>query len=142
MRGLSLIHRHAGRTLPIGLAIALLLWSSDGLAQSVDTGLWATDGVVHSVVREGGTIYVGGQFSHVGPATGGWVGIDASTGAALEPYPKVAGAVRAVAPDGNGGWYLGGSFTAVRGQPRNNLAHLDAGGILTAWNPNADGSVW
>ena len=42
---------------------------------------------------------------------------------------------------GNGGWYLGGSFTAVRGVQRNNLAHLNASGVLTAWNPNADGEV-
>src|SRR5439155_7999354 len=42
----------------------------------------------------------------------------------------------AVAPDGSGDFYLGGTFTSVRGQARNNLAQLDAGGNLT----NSDGS--
>src|SRR5262249_38103427 len=108
---------------------------------TVDTTLWVTDGPVYSVVRDGGTIYVGGRFSQVGPATGGGLAIDAGTGAAEQPFPMVAGYVYAVAPDGSGGWYLGGEFTAVHGQPRNNLAHLDAGGSLTTWDPSADGEV-
>src|SRR5438093_7762236 len=50
--------------------------------------------------------------------------------------------VSALAPDGNGGWYLGGVFTAVQGQPRTRLAHVDAGGNVTAWNPGSNGSVY
>ena len=46
------------------------------------------------------------------------------------------GTVYAVAPDGNGGWFLGGDFSSVAGQPRNGLARLDAGGNLTPWNPS------
>jgi hypothetical protein len=125
-----------------GVAVPVLLISAGvGLAQTVDTTLWVTNGSVSALVRDGGTIYIGGAFSQVGPATGGGLAIDASTGAAQQPYPKAAGGVFAVAPDGIGGWYLGGNFTAVRGQPRNGLAHLDAGGNLTAWNPNANGTV-
>ena len=38
--------------------------------------------------------------------------------------------------------YIGGEFTAVDGQPRNHLAAIDAStGALTAWNPDANGSV-
>jgi predicted small secreted protein len=123
-------------------AIGLLLSSAGmGFAQTIDTTLWVTNGEVNAVVRDGGTIYIGGFFTYVGPATGGGVAIDASTGAVQQPYPMVAGDVRAVAPDGSGGWYIGGSFTAVRAQPRNNLAHLDAAGNLTAWDPNANGTV-
>jgi hypothetical protein len=123
------------------------------LAQTVDSTLWATDGAVSSIVRDGGTIYIGGSFTWVGPATGGGVVIDASTGAPLQPYPRIAdavnsgsggpypGTVYAVVPDGSGGWYLGGTFKWVRGQPRNNAAHLDAKGNLTAWDPNASYAV-
>src|SRR5439155_22916259 len=125
-----------------GLAVPLLLSpASVVLAQTVDTTLWVANGQVLSVVCDGWTIYIGGGFTHVGPATGSGLALDAITGAAQQPYPKVAGGVYAVAPDGSGGWYLGGTFTAVRGQPRNNLAHLDADGNLTAWNPNANYDV-
>jgi putative pyrroloquinoline-quinone binding quinoprotein len=125
-----------------GLVVALLLSSPGvGLAQTVDTTLWVTNAPVNAIVVDGSTIYIGGNFTLVGPVTGGGGAIDASTGAAHQPYPKVAGTVRTVAPDGSGGWYLGGAFTAVRGQPRNNLARLDAGGNLTAWDPNANGEV-
>jgi hypothetical protein len=129
-------------TLTAGLVMPLLLWSAGvGRAQTVDTTLWATDGVVRAVVTDGSTIYIGGDFTWVGPVIGSGVAIDTGTGAAQQPYPRVAGSVSAVAPDGSGGLYLGGDFTAVRGQPRNHLAHLDAGGGLTAWNPSANGSV-
>jgi hypothetical protein len=46
------------------------------------------------------------------------------------------GEVRAVAPDGRGGWFLGGDFTSVCGQSRRGIAQVDAAGNLTAWNPN------
>jgi hypothetical protein len=127
-------------TAPV-VTLLLLCSTGIGLAQPVDTTLWVTNGTVYSIVRDGGTIYIGGNFTQVGPAIGGAVTIDAGTGAARQPHPDVAGNVHAVAPDGNGGWYLGGDFTAVRGQPRNNLAHLDAGGNLTAWNPIANNRV-
>jgi hypothetical protein len=117
----------------------LLSWVSAGFGQTIDQNLWVTNGPVSSIARDRGTIYIGGNFTQVGPATGGWVAIDSSSGAAQQPYPMVAGTVHAVAADGSGGWYLGGSFTAVRGEPRGNLAHLDASGNLTAWNPNVSG---
>src|SRR2546425_1928315 len=126
------------------LTVTFLLGAAGiGLAQTVDTTLWVTNptGYVSSIVRDRGTIYIGGLFWQVGPATGSGVAVDLSAAAAMQPYPKVAGVVNAVAPDGSGGWYLGGQFTGVRGQLRNNLAHLDADGTLTAWNPNANGSV-
>ena len=133
---------------PVGIssiarwATALLLGSTGpGLAQTVDTTLWVPDGAVFTVVPDGGTIYIGGLFSYVGPATGAACAIDASTGAVQQPSSKVEGIVYAVAPDGSGGWYLGGNFAAIRGQARNHLAHLDAGGNLTGWNPSADNEV-
>jgi arylsulfatase A-like enzyme len=62
--------------------------------------------------------------------------------------PDVAGAsVQAIVPDGAGGWYVGGDFTAVGGIPRTNLAHIveDAvnGSLVvdTEWAPVTDGAV-
>ncbi|QXP89506.1 Ig-like domain-containing protein [Methylococcus capsulatus] len=50
--------------------------------------------------------------------------------------------VYAVVPDGAGGFYIGGDFTQVNGQPRNRLAHINAVGNLTSWNPGANARVW
>src|SRR5437870_7482034 len=87
-----------GARVVAGLAAPVLLWSAGvGLAQTVDTTLWVADGTVNSVVRDGGTVYIGGDFSQVGPATGAGVAIDASTGVAKQPYPKVTGTIYAVA---------------------------------------------
>lgn len=123
----------------IALAVASALPSS-AIAQ-VAHDIWITDGPVYGMTRDADTLYVGGFFSRVGPATGSALLYDPYTAEALVPWPAVAGNVNAVAADGAGGWYIGGSFTTVQGQPRNNLAHLDAHSRVTAWNPNANGPV-
>jgi hypothetical protein len=132
---------HRSRLAIFAIVFAL---SSAGpaLAQTIDTTLWVTNGAVNALARDGGTLYVGGSFTQVGPATGGFVAIDSTTGVAHQPYPLVVGSVNAIVPDGSGGWYIGGLFTAVRGQARNNLAHLDVAGHVTAWNPNANQEVY
>ena len=129
------------------LAFAQLVASVAG-AQSVRADLWSTNGTVAAIAKAGDVVYIGGQFGYVGPPTGFAAAIDANTGAVLHPYTQAAtsvppygtaGSVKAIAPDGNGGWYLGGFFTAIRGQARNGLAQLDANGNLTPWNPGATG---
>lgn len=110
-------------------------------AQFLDPDLWLTDGTVHVVTLSGSTIYLGGEFTRVSPVVGGSAVLDAGSGAPLEPYARINGQVNAVVGDGAGGWYIGGGFTLVRGMPRENLAHLDAAGDVTAWNPGANGLV-
>jgi len=107
------------------------------------TAQYATNGTVYAVaVGPDGTTYIGGNFTQVGPATGGWAPIDAGAGALPPSFPKVAGVVSALAPDGSGGWYIGGLFTAVGGVSRNNLAHILAdGSVDPAWDPNANDGV-
>src|SRR5690606_7323566 len=91
-----------------------------------------------------GVRYVGGSFNHFVAPTG--------TATALPPassgnehalaFPLVDRKVYAIASDGQGGWYLGGDFTEVDGQPRARLAHVNALGQLTDWNPGANGWVY
>src|SRR5438093_9105113 len=63
--------RTRARLLPariaLGLAAAITVSTCAGFAQSVDPNLWVTNGPVYSIVRDGGTIYIGGSFSRVGP---------------------------------------------------------------------------
>ena len=111
-------------------------------AQTVDPNLWVTNGPVYSVVREGGTIYIGGHFTQVGPATGGGVRRSMPRAAGYRAsFPKVAGNVLAVTSDGAGGWFIGGAFTHVGGLLRSNLAHVAADLSVSAWSPNPNSRV-
>jgi hypothetical protein len=96
-----------------------------GSAQTIRQDLWVTNGTVSDVVPSGSTIYIGGYFTYVGPPTGSAAPLDAVTGAALG-IPRINGGVYAIAPDGSGGWYIGGHFTSVGGLARSNIAHISA----------------
>lgn len=88
-------------------------------------------------------LYLGGDFTQIGPATGSWVRIDAGTGQESHPYPDVAGGrVLAAASDSAGGWFIGGDFTSVAGSPRRHLAHILADGTVAAWDPGPDSVVY
>ena len=56
--------------------------------------------------------------------------------------PDVNGGINAVAADGTGGWFIGGTFTVVGDVSRNRLAHILGDGTVDPdWDPNANGSV-
>jgi hypothetical protein len=83
-----------------------------------------------------GTLYLGGNFTRIGPMTGGGVPLHADTGQPVAEFPKVNGTVEAVVPDGMGGWFIGGQFSRVGGEPAGNLAHVLADGSLdSSWAP-------
>jgi Leucine-rich repeat (LRR) protein len=68
--------------------------------------------------------------------------LDALTGAATAWNPG-SGAItniNAIVVSG-GVVYVGGLFTNIGGQPRSNIAAIDAAGTALPWNPNADNEV-
>jgi hypothetical protein len=102
-----------------------------------------TGGTVEAIAVSGSTAYVGGDFSYVGPETGSLVSMDSTTGALTSPWPQVGGNVNALAPDGSGGWYIGGSFASIDTRHADNVAHIRADGTLdTGFNASTDGSVY
>lgn len=113
------------------------------VADSVPDRTFVTDGPVNAVVRSGGTIYIGGSFTSVGPRTG--PGVEVAPDGSDRGLPEVSGGggtVNAVAPDGFGGWYIGGLFTHVGGLPRGNIAHIRADrSVDPAFVPDANGGV-
>jgi trimeric autotransporter adhesin len=110
--------------------------------QTINDNLWVANGNVRSTVVAGNTLYVGGDFTYVGPATGRGAAIDVATGAVDLGLPKVNGPVNAVVPDGSGGWYVAGQFTLVGGVPRTNLVHVQGDKAVDGtWNPGSNGSV-
>ena len=110
--------RMAPMRIALGVALATVGFPiRPAFAQAVDPSLWVANGPVYAVARSGNTLYLGGNFTQLGPASGAGVPIDAATGAPAAGFPKVAGIVRAVAPDGAGGWFIAGTFAAVGGIP-------------------------
>src|SRR5689334_7630497 len=115
-------------------ALILALTAAGAAAQSIRDDLWVTNGSVFSQAVVGNTLYLGGQFNRVGPATGGFMPTDVTTGQATLPPLGVDGAVNAIVNDGSGGFILGGSFQHYNGVARSNLARVDASGTLLDWN--------
>lgn len=113
---------------------------SNGPELVADPNLWGANGNVLDIARSGNTLYIAGSFRSVGESSGGFVPFDGRTGEALRPFPKVAGSVNTIIPDGAGGWYIGGEFTAVGGKPRLCLARILADGSVSDWNPSVTGS--
>lgn len=106
--------------------------------------LICTNSAVKSMVTSSDTLYLGGAFTQIGYCVGGGIPLQYSNAAPAVAYrnaPKINGSVWAAADDGSGGYYIGGQFSVVNGQQRLNLAHLNADGSLSDWNPGANSTV-
>lgn len=123
---------------------ALVGWATALQGQNtaeLDTRWWVTDAHVFSVVRDGSTVYLGGSFEVVGPSIGFGTSVRLDTGAPDPTYAQPNARVFAVAPAADGGWFIGGDFTQVGGQPRSRIARLNADGSLHPWNADVSARV-
>ena len=113
---------------------------------------WATNGTVFDtqLSEDGKTLYVAGKFTVVRENPPGESGdrvsrqnlaaIDVGTGEVIRSWKPVAAGTDSVVRTigvANGKVYIGGSFAAVNGEPRNNVAAVDAadGSIVTGFDP-------
>lgn len=111
---------------------------------------------IRVIEQSGSYVYVGGDFRYFGPRHGSFVALQRTNGNYVPGFPEVAGndfsgvtpppspsaSVRAMASDGAGGWFIGGDFSYVGGQPRQRLAHINSNGTLDPnWKPGANGAV-
>jgi hypothetical protein len=131
------------------LGLSLLTISGPALAQSLRNDVWVAYPATNSLTPVGvaaiaatdSVVYVGGDFTLLGPPTGSAVAVDMTTREPLTIYPQVDGPVHTALPDGVGGYYIGGAFTTVQGQPRSGLARIGADGRVLPWNPGVTGTV-
>ncbi|MEW6304485.1 MAG: hypothetical protein AB1705_13490 [Verrucomicrobiota bacterium] len=110
---------------------------------------WVTDGPVLALLEYNNTLYVGGNFSNVGPNTGKGAILP---GAGTSPdvnWPKLNTIVYTAVPDGTGGWFVGGdSFDDDEPNPnvgniRYLLTHLKSDQTVdTAFNPLPTGQIY
>jgi uncharacterized repeat protein (TIGR01451 family) len=106
---------------------------------------WGADGRVLAVLRSGGTLYLGGEFTALVPDEGTGVmrnhlgALDAATGQPSAFNPDLNGNVinMTLSPDGNVLYVVGG-FTKVGTVTRKRIAafNVDTGALLP-WNPTS-----
>ena len=93
---------------------------------------WVINGPVRGSVRLGDTLYVGGDFTAVAPSVTALppvYALSGTSGSVVPPvFPSMDADVGAVEPDGNGGYFIGGSFTIVGAFSQPYLAHIRADG--------------
>ncbi|MBN2027247.1 MAG: PQQ-binding-like beta-propeller repeat protein [Actinobacteria bacterium] len=131
-------------------------WNIDGQPRDYLAALDASTGAatawnpdpnstVYDLAFDGGIVYVSGSFNNIGLQNRTYLAaVDATTGLAngfnpnpgyFDPYSS------SLAVDGST-IYVGGNFYDMGGQPRNNLAAVDAAtGAATAWDPDPDSTV-
>jgi hypothetical protein len=123
----------------------------DHVTGAATTWDFQVNGSVNAVVADGaGNLFVGGWFTQIGGQSrnniakfniasalaSSW---DANSGTAV----GVDDSVYSLAIDQAGKLVVGGRFSSIGGQARNNLAKIDAlTGAVSAWNPNPNGVVF
>ncbi len=140
---MSLHRRILSASLGTTVAVVLLVAAASAHAlSSKPANGYVTNGPVDAIAPTANAIYLGGHFTQVGPRTGPGVGINASTGKSRGLAQVAGGRVFAVAPDGSGGFFVGGSFTRVGMAARRNLAHiLSSGHVDPGFSPDPDAPV-
>ena len=131
---------------PSSLCFAALLCAAPASATpgSAPAPFPASGEVVDALV-DGNTAYIGGYLREVGRPSGPLTFLDAD-GAVRRDFPEITSdgageginyedeipdlSVRALEPDGAGGFYVGGEFDRVLGQRRVNFVHLRADGTI------------
>ncbi|MGB6037979.1 MAG: hypothetical protein WBG42_17010, partial [Cryomorphaceae bacterium] len=91
------------------------------------------NGPVYDIEQDADTLYLSGSFTGAGELAQDFLIYDQQTEEALEPF-ETNGTITDVIDDGNGGFFLTGTFTIVADSMRNGIAHVDASGQPTPWS--------
>ena len=112
---------------------------ADELQSVPRASAWITDQRVMAMARTRDTIYLGGDFTYLGPWTGFGFVSGAATGTVRAPALNIHDQVNCAISDGRGGWFIGGAFTNVGGLDRQRLARIRPDGSPDPdWVAHAD----
>ncbi len=93
-------------------------------AQNLQPATYSTNGTIYDMDHDANNLYIGGAFSEVGFSTNHFtifpIGDDKPEFDLLQPNSTV----NITISDGNGGWYIGGSFGQINGQTALRIAHI------------------
>jgi trimeric autotransporter adhesin len=126
----------------VSLLLAIVFCHSfHSYAQSPVTRFPFFNSPVTAFAQSGNTLYVAGDFTMAGPNTTYGTNVQLTTSKPNMAFARPNGYVKTVLPDGAGGWYIGGSFSKVGDQVRNNVARLNSDGTVHPWNPDPNAVV-
>ena len=95
-------------------------------------------GRVWATLTYGDISYIAGEFTAISPVIDRAGALDGASGLPTPGFPSIdkLGVINTAAPDGAGGWYIGGTFTNVAGDSRKGMARIAADGTLDGrWAP-------
>lgn len=107
------------------------------------SGAVVTDYPVTDIQYSEGYSLLRGQFYQAGYYSGSVIALDMDGGAEVANWPVISGEVNVIIPDGNGGYYAGGSIRSVNNEDVGNLIHILPNRTLDrTWLPNPLGVVF
>src|SRR5438552_7934632 len=126
----------------VATSISLLTCAATiSLAQIVRGDLDEPYGSVLAQAQSGNTLYIGGDFAHVGPLTSGVVTLSSTTGHLVRDF-GIRGFPNSSISDGAGGWYLAGDFGSAGRTYDRVLMHIRADGSSGSLDPHVNGTIW
>src|SRR4051812_23869904 len=96
-------------------ALVCLFFISFIQSQTIRPEFPSVNGPVQTIAKSGNTIYIGGKFTAVGPYAPYFTTINPVTGSVNYSSLVLNNRVYGAIPDGNGGWFINGSFNQVNG---------------------------
>jgi hypothetical protein len=127
------------------LMILMLAPGARASFDSIPAESLVANGPVEAMAVSGETLYLGGQFSLIGPRTGLGVPFSSDLSTRDQAAPQVSGlngVIYTAISDGAGGWYIGGKFTNVGGVARSDLVHILANNTVDpSFKPEPNGAV-
>ncbi|MBL0102865.1 MAG: delta-60 repeat domain-containing protein [Bacteroidetes bacterium] len=88
------------------------------------------NGRINKILKQNDSLYLAGSFSGTGFKHNHLAKLSSGTSDATLNFPDVDGEVYATISDGNGGWYVGGSFNYIGDSLRYGIAHVLSNGNI------------
>jgi trimeric autotransporter adhesin len=126
---------------PCLFSLFLIQRSSFAQQTAIESGWWSPNREVSSLEETSDKVLLGGSFSQLGVNGKGLIRYQYPDTVPIFDNWYTNGVVRTIISDGNGGIYIGGSFTKVGLSSRSRIARIKADGSLHPWSASFDSVV-